>query len=148
LAVVYFDSSALVKLLVEEDGSGLTAEVWNGADAALASRIAYPEVRAALGAATRDRQLSAEGLVRAEQLWEELWSQVTELGLTTAIARRAGELAVRHALRGGDAVHLASALAAGADAVTVAVWDQRLHEACRSAGLAVAPAILPPSPSR
>jgi uncharacterized protein len=51
LALVYFDSSALVKLLAEEEGSDLAAQLWDGRDAAVASRLAYPEVRAALAAA-------------------------------------------------------------------------------------------------
>ena len=42
MAIVYFDSSALVKLLVEEDGTGLASQLWDGCDAALSSRLAYP----------------------------------------------------------------------------------------------------------
>jgi hypothetical protein len=42
MTLVYFDSSALVKLVVEEEGSELAAELWDGCDAALASRLAYP----------------------------------------------------------------------------------------------------------
>jgi hypothetical protein len=47
VTIVYFDSSAFVKLLVEEDGSDLAATLWDGCDAAVSSRLAYPEVRAA-----------------------------------------------------------------------------------------------------
>ncbi len=50
MAIVYFDSSAFVKLVVDEDGSDLAALLWDGCDAAVASRLAYPEVRAALAA--------------------------------------------------------------------------------------------------
>jgi hypothetical protein len=41
LALVYFDASALVKLLVEEPGSGLAGDLWDGCDAALSSRLGY-----------------------------------------------------------------------------------------------------------
>ena len=58
MTLVYFDSSALVKLVVDEDGSDLAAELWDGCDAALASRLAYPEVRAALAAACRNHDLN------------------------------------------------------------------------------------------
>ena len=51
MAFIYFDSSALVKLVVDLVGSDLAAELWDGCDAALSSRLAYPEVRAALAAA-------------------------------------------------------------------------------------------------
>ena len=67
MALVYFDSSVLVKLVVEEVGSDLAAELWDGCDAALSSRLAYPEVRAALAAAGRNHDLDAPGLVAASQ---------------------------------------------------------------------------------
>jgi len=57
LAAVYFGSSALVNLLVEEAGSELAAELWDGCDAAVSSRLACPEVRAALAAAGRNHDL-------------------------------------------------------------------------------------------
>lgn len=37
MAIVYFDSSAFVKLLVEEDGSDLSAALWDGCDTAVSS---------------------------------------------------------------------------------------------------------------
>jgi predicted nucleic acid-binding protein len=70
VALVYFDSSALVKLVVEEPGSGLVAQLWDGCDAALASRLAYPEVRAALAAAARDHELGDDDLRATEQAWD------------------------------------------------------------------------------
>lgn len=51
MAIVHFDSSAFVKLVVEEDVSDLAAALWDGCDAAVSSRLAYPDVRAALAAA-------------------------------------------------------------------------------------------------
>lgn len=45
MSIVYFDSSAFVKLLVEEHGSELAAALWDGCDAAVSSRLGYPEVR-------------------------------------------------------------------------------------------------------
>ena len=53
MAVVYFDSSAFVKLVVEQDGTDLAAALWDVCDAAVSSRLAYPEVRAALATAAR-----------------------------------------------------------------------------------------------
>jgi uncharacterized protein len=53
VTVVYFDSSAFVKLVVEEEGSDLAAALWDGCDAAVSSRLAYPEVCAALAAGVR-----------------------------------------------------------------------------------------------
>jgi hypothetical protein len=143
VALVYFDSSALVKLVVEEDGTDLAAELWDGCDAALASRLAYPEVRAALAAACRNHDLSEQDLDTAEQAWEQYWAAVRPVELTAAVERQAGQLARSHSLRGADAVHLASALAIGDPDLILAAWDRRLHAGAATAGLPVAPANLP-----
>jgi uncharacterized protein len=142
MPIVYFDSSALVKLLVDEAGSELSAELWDGCDAALASRLAYPEVRAALAAAARNHDLDGDGLAAAELAWEDYWLATRPVELTKAVERNAGHLASRHPLRGADAVHLASALAVGDAELIVAVWDRRLHAGAQATGLRVAPADL------
>ena len=142
MTVVYFDSSALVKLCVDEDGSDLVDQLWDGRDAALSSRLAYPEVCAALAAVGRNHDLDRRGLVRARATWEEFWAAMRPVELTAPIADAAGDLARLHALRGAVSVHLASALAIGDTNLVVAVWDQRLHASARRAGLGVAPARL------
>ena len=142
MAIVYFDTSALVKLVVEEAGSDLAAAMWDGCDAALSSRLAYPEVRAALAAAGRNHDLDQAQLATAEQAWEEYWSSARPVELTLSVGRHAGQLARLHALRGADAVHLASALAIGDPELIFAVWDERRHAGARSAQLLVAPAEL------
>ena len=142
MALVYFDSSALVKLVVKEAGSDLVAQLWDGCDAALSSRLAYPEVRAALAAAARNHDLDADGLGAAERAWEEFWATTRPVELTPAVERHAGELAREHALRGADSVHLASALAIGDPDLVIAVWDRRLHAGALAAGSSVAPAVI------
>lgn len=146
MALIYFDSSALVKLLAEEAGSDLAAELWDACDAALASRLAYPEVRAALTAAGRNHDITENELDAAERDWDGYWAAVRPVELTAAVERRAGDLARAHALRGADAVHLASALAIGDPDLIVAVWDRRLHTAVRAVGCRVAPARLDGNP--
>jgi len=143
MALVYFDSSALVKLLVEEEGSDVAAALWDGADAVMASRLAFPEVRAALAAAHRNGEMRRADLVEAERVWAMYWAAVRPVELTPSVEQRAGDLAAAHGLRGADAVHLASALAIGADDLVVAVWDRRLRDGATAMGLATAPA---PSP--
>lgn len=142
MALVYFDSSALVKLLAEEEGSDLAAELWDGCDAAVASRLAYSEVRAALAAAARNHDITEAELDQAEQDWGDYWAATRPVELTAAVERHAGQLARAHALRGADAVHLASALAIGDPDLIIAVWDRRLHTGARAAGCRLAPAQL------
>ena len=143
MPLVYFDASAFVKLLTTETGSSLASALWDGCDAALSSRLAYPEVRAALAAACRNHDITEDDLDTAEQTWEQYWVAIRPVELTAALEHHAGNLARSHALRGADAVHLASALAIGDPDLTLAAWDRRLHAGARAAGLPVAPARLP-----
>jgi uncharacterized protein len=142
VALVYFDSSALVKLVLDESGSDIAAALWNGCDAALSSRLAYPEVCAALAAAGRNHDLTESEASAVATEWETFWASMRPVELSVAVEQSAGELATRHRLRGADAVHLASALALDSTDLTVAVWDRRLHAGTIAAGLAVAPAAI------
>jgi len=137
---VYFDSSAFVKLVVEEEGSDLAAILWDGCDAAVSSRLAFPEVRAALAAAGRLRRLTPTQQSRAEVAWDDFWAATRAVELTQQVTTHAGQLAGQHALRGADAVHLASLLAVGAADTILAVWDQRLRAGAQAAGVQLAPA--------
>jgi predicted nucleic acid-binding protein len=140
--LVYFDASAFVKLLTTEPGTDLAVALWDGCDAALSSRLAYPEVRAALAAAARSNDLTNSELRAAERDWANYWSATRPVELTAAVEQHAGHLARTHALRGADAVHLASALAIGDPELIMAVWDRRLHAGAQAVGCRVAPATI------
>lgn len=142
MSLVYFDTSAFVKLLVEEAGGELAAQLWDGCDAAVASRLAYPEVRAALAAAARNHDIGDHDLDAAEHAWDEYWAATRPVELTAAVEQHAGLLAHSHALRGANAMHLASALAIGDPDLVIAVWDRRMHAGAQSAGVRVSPARL------
>ena len=76
MPLVYFDASAMVKLLAEEPGSDLAAELWDGCDAPVASRLAYPEVGAALAAAARNHTLTAGALAGGDpELVVAVWDR-------------------------------------------------------------------------
>lgn len=140
MAVVCFDASALVKLVVDEDGSEVAARLWDGCDAALASRLAYVEVCAALAASRRNNDLSEPDLETALAGLDTFWASIRPLEVTEAVQLRAGRLAREHSLRGADAIHLASATAVGDPELVMAVWDRRLAAGARTAGLTVSPA--------
>lgn len=101
--------------------------------------LAYPETRAALAAAPRAGRLTAAAYRAALTEFEALHATALVVEIDHWLARRAGDLAAEHQLRGYDAVHLASALRLG-DQTTLITWDQRLQHAAIAAGLAVAPA--------
>ncbi|MHB8294826.1 MAG: type II toxin-antitoxin system VapC family toxin [Acidimicrobiales bacterium] len=139
MTIVYLDSSAFVKLVVGEDGSDLAAALWDGCDAAVSSRLAYPEVRAALAAAGRAGRLRPGDQGRAEMAWEEYRAATRMVELTGPVIAHAGQIASQYALRGADAVHLASLFAVGVVGTLFAVWDQRLRTGAQAAGVQLAP---------
>lgn len=136
------DSSALVKLLVEEDGSDLVARLWDDADLLVASRLVVPEVAAALHASCRNGRLDDDALARALAAWRSYLPALRLVELTPSVGVRAAELTASHALGGADAVHLASALTLQQASPLLAVWDRRLHAAARETGVRTSPAAL------
>jgi predicted nucleic acid-binding protein len=109
--ILYLDTSSLVKLYVEEPGSGDVHRLVEQAEIVAASVVAYPEARAALARRRRERSLTATAHRRAKAALDADWPHVLALDVSGALARSAGDLAERHRLRGFDALHLASYLA-------------------------------------
>jgi predicted nucleic acid-binding protein len=125
--------------VVVEEGSELVAELWGTRHGAASSILSYPEGRAALAAARRAGRLSTAAHHRARREFESLQRELVLLGIDAPLAHEAGRLAEELALRGYDAVHLASALAIG-HPTTLITWDEDLRRAAAQRGCAVAPA--------
>jgi predicted nucleic acid-binding protein len=141
VAVVYFDTSALVKLVVREPGSELASALFNRADVVVTSRLADIEVRAALAAGARAGLLDAAEHVSAVAGWERLWASLGVVEVGERIARDAAALIADAGvpLRADDAVHLAAACALRHPTTIVAAWDDRFAAAARAQGLEVLP---------
>jgi predicted nucleic acid-binding protein len=85
--------------------------------------------------------LTARAHGRAVGELNALHPELLIVGVDEALARHAGELADERALRGYEAVHLASALALGPGDTILATWDRDLSNAAVNSGPAVAPAL-------
>lgn len=120
----------------------MVAELWGTSHPAISSILYYPEGRAALAAARRGARLTVAAHRRAVDDFESLQGELSLIGIDAQLAREAGELAEKFALRGYDAVHLASALSAG-EAITLVSWDKDLRRAAAHNGCAVAPPTRP-----
>jgi predicted nucleic acid-binding protein len=136
---LYLDSSALVKLYVEEPSSERVADWIVEAAQAATSRVAYVEARAAFARQHRERLLTRAGLSNLVAALDVQWPSYEIVDVSERLVRHAASLAERHGLRAYDAVHLGSALElrrAGAD-VTFACFDVRLARAARRERLPV-----------
>jgi hypothetical protein len=112
-------------------------EVMVGHQIVVASAIAEVEARAGLSRARRGRRLTARTERDAWARFQRMWSTSAILDVDHELLSSAAELAARHALRGYDAVQLASGLrAADATGATgFACLDAELNAAATSEGL-------------
>jgi len=129
----------LVKLIVVEEGSDLADELWDVADLKASSHLIYPEARAALAAASRAGRIDARGLRQAIADLDAAVASIKRIGVDEALATAAGRLAEEHALRGYDAVHLATALSIEDPTLVIVTWDDDLAHAALRCGHPVAP---------
>ena len=129
-----------MKLYVREPGTDETRARLDGGSMVATSRVAYPEARAALARRHREAGITRGALTRAVSALDRDLGRYVVVELSAKVARRAGELAERRALRGFDAIHLASALEV--DELTGVMpsfccFDDRLREAAVAEGLSI-----------
>jgi uncharacterized protein len=123
----YVDTSALVKLVVEEaESRALLAWLKESDGDFVTSDLARTELLRAT------RRAAPERLVRAREVLESL----TIVAVPTAIFEQAARVDPP-TLRILDAVHLAVALDLGDDLETVVTYDDRLADAAEQNGVAV-----------
>lgn len=119
--VVYVDTSALVALIVKEPSSAAVSAWYAAAKGELVSAAwCVPEFGSALGIKQRTGQLDADQAAQAWARFERLVANdVKLLPVDGADFHRAAvmTLSASHALRAGDALHLACAERAGAKGV-------------------------------
>lgn len=124
--VWYLDSSAIVKLVVEErESRALTAWLADGSEG-VSCDLARVEVL---------RAVRPSGAAAGERAHRVLGA-LTLLRLDALLLERAAALEPED-LRSLDAIHMAAALALGADLAGVVTYDVRQAEAARSLGLRV-----------
>lgn len=132
--ILYLDTSSLIKLYVEEEGSAAVRALVAGAAVVATCVLAYPEARSALARLRREGGLTESEQSRAGGELDRDWDSFLALPVD-AVWRRAGDLAERHGLRGADSIHLASFLSLvgrkGDLPARFSSFDERLNLAAR-----------------
>lgn len=136
---LYLDASALVKLFVQEAESDSLNEALLGARGVILSDLALTEMASALGRRTREGILTPLEARKLHREAMKLAASCRRVELTPPVHRRSEQLLLssRMPLRTLDALHLASALEAGA--ATIVTFDHSLRDVAASQGLFVAP---------
>jgi len=131
---LYLDTSSLVKMYVEEDGSSVVLALVERSDTIVTSVVAFVETRAALAHLRRSRNLTPANYAEAKRRFAEDWPSVVSIEVSEALARLAGDLAEKHGLRGFDSIHLATfahVLERSEDDVEFSSFDKRMVAAAR-----------------
>jgi uncharacterized protein len=140
--IAYLDASALVKLYIAERGSRETIALTAQSEMVATSIVSRAEVAAALAQAVRVDLVTEHVARRAQRAFDRDWPDLLRVPVTEALVDRARTLAWDHALRGYDAVQLASALmwqeSVGME-VIVGTFDRQLWAAAQQAGMKVWP---------
>lgn len=136
--ILYLDTSAWLKL-GDEHGTQEVVTAVQSAQLVAISQIAYAEARAALARVLREKRTThAEHRKRIAAL-EADYIEILKIEVSEEVIRKAGELAESHALRGFDAIQLASARWLARKTrkpVRLLAFDKRLNEAAHALGLA------------
>jgi uncharacterized protein len=132
--IVYFDSSALIKLFLDEPDAQIALDIWNDADQVITSEISYLEVHAGLARAIRENppKLTKTGYDDAKAQFQQLWTEVFSVAVTWDLIQQASDAAEEYSLRGYDALQFATALTLADDGISLATTDKDLERAARA----------------
>ncbi len=136
--IAYFDTSAIVPLLIQEAGSDAAGQLWDEASRLVSVRLAHVEARAALAQAARTSRISAQNLASARRELQGLVVQLEFVEVDDELVRQAADLAESQALRAYDAVHLAAALEVLDPDLVLVAGDHALLAAAQASGVSVA----------
>jgi predicted nucleic acid-binding protein len=136
--IIYLDTSSLVKLYVEEEGSKKVVSMVQSSKATATSLIAYAEARAAFARRFREKAFGSQQYRRLVSGFTKDWENYLVVRVTTELVQWAGDLAERHGLSGFDAMHLSSALTLQQE-LSLPLWfscyDKDLSNAAELEGL-------------
>lgn len=140
--LLFCDTSALIKLLIDEPDSAQIHQVTERARLIAACRITWAEAMAAMARRQRDDPTSADEIENARQRLSMLWSSFTIVEVSQKLVEAAGRFADGFALRGYDSVQLAAAHElhiTSEQPVAFACYDRRLNQAAQLLQLEVLP---------
>ena len=139
----YLDASAWVKRYYRESGTRWVQDLFAQNPVIACASLGLIEVMATLARKRKARDIDLLAFQQKVQELEEDWMHFIQIQLTIETMDLAKDLAKNMALRGADAVHLASALvlqrrfANAEDHLVFVASDRELKDAAQSSGLAV-----------
>lgn len=136
--ILYLDTSALVKRYFQESFTAEVLSRWKEAKAIVSSSVAYAETMAVIYRKQREKALGKAETQDLVRTFQTEWQSMIRVEVGEALNPYIDTVLQHHALRGFDAVHLASALLIRAhvgDNIFFACFDHQLNQGARANGL-------------
>lgn len=137
--ILFCDTSALMKLFVQEQHSANMQAAFQSASRIAVSQLTWVEMCAALALKQRTRQIDAPQAAQALQELRQEWGGYSQLAVDHVLITSAGDLAQTFGLRACESLQLASVLRvhslAGA-AMAFCCFDKQLNAAAVALGIA------------
>jgi uncharacterized protein len=139
--ILFCDTSALMKLFVQESHSESVDAAAQAAGVVAVSQLAWVEMCAGLALKQRTGQLGASVAAHALTELALKWSLFSRAPVDATLVERAGQFASRFGLRAYDSVQLATVArlcAQEGDLVSFCCFDKALNTAARELGIRLA----------
>ncbi len=138
--ILFCDTSALVKLFINEDYSEPMLKAAKQASAVSVCRIAWAEMMAAMARRVREVPDDAVIIEASRIRFEQMWPDFAIIEVNQKLVELAGEIAEAFALRACDSVQLAAAQRLhqrSRGPMMFACFDKRLQKAAAMMGMQV-----------
>lgn len=136
--IMYLDTSSLVKLYVEELHSEDVSKWVKDAEIVATCRVAFPETLSALHRRYRAGDVEKRAFAGLVEGFIDDWKSFAAIDFEEQVA---GKLAIKHGLRGFDAIHLSSAgllkSRLGKTPMFFSSFDEQLNRAARAERMVV-----------
>ena len=108
--MIYFDSSAMVKRYLDEEGSYTVNKMLDEASVAATSILTYPEIVSAFIRKQRMREISKDTYAKISSALESEWSYFFVIQFSDQLYPAIRRIIEKPGLKAADSIHLASAL--------------------------------------
>jgi len=132
--ILYLDTSALVKLYINESLSNVVHKAVAKADAVATHHLAFVESHSSFARLLREKAIGEEDYEMLKKKFQKEWGSYLKVGFGNNLLQKASEYIEAFALRAYDSVHLAAAhniYSQEQQDLVFACFDKKLNQAAK-----------------
>ncbi|MCL4385138.1 MAG: type II toxin-antitoxin system VapC family toxin [Cyanobacteria bacterium] len=138
--ICYLDTSALVKLYINEVGTEIVYNTVNSSIITSTSIVAYAEARAAFSRVFKEKRMSETDYFKCVSNFRSDWNNYFIVNIDNPLILLAGDLSEKYNIQGFDSIHLASAIILKQklkENIIFLCWDDILSKSAIKEGLLI-----------